>query len=43
MRDITHGNIALNTCYIMKQKNDNRCRFAFNILDTNYFTEDDSR
>lgn len=42
MRDIIHGNITLNTCYLMKQCNDTRCRFVFNILDTTYFTEDDN-
>lgn len=42
MRDIIHGNITLNTCYLMKQCHDTRCRFVFNILDTTYFTEDDN-
>ena len=41
MRDIIHGNITPNTCYLVRQKKkEPHCRFAFNILDTNYFTED---
>ena len=42
MRDITHGNINLSSCYLKRQKNEARTRFAFNILDTHYFTEDES-
>jgi hypothetical protein len=41
MRDIVHGNISLSTCYLVRGKEDSVCRFALNILDTSYFTEED--
>ena len=41
MRDVVHGNIAINTCYIVRHKLEGTCKFALNILDTSYFTEEE--
>ena len=41
MRDVVHGNIAISTCYLVRHKQDGTCKFALNILDTSYFTEEE--
>lgn len=42
LHEIVHGNISLSTCYLTKHRNDQNCKFALSILDTVYFTEEDT-
>ena len=39
MREVVHGNISLNTTYLVRQKQEGTCKFALNILDATHFTE----